>query len=317
MMFPQGTATTGTGFRSLGTGNVFNPPTGGVSNCAVGSTLGTAAKYYDEPHSVYTNCSPNRTHYNPSSAFHMWQKPGRCTTNPFYFNTGDIIWSQSNKHQNCKMMCCLEQLPMTKMRKNPPPLESFAERFASFSNKHWAWQIRQKPEDLAQAGLYCLGDGDYVKCVYCNSILGHWDATDDINARHLAEARRNRKDCRYITDVPLNETPIPKGIDNEPSENLIQYLRKRGNHNLESIQGRLETYVALGWPAQMKQSKEQLAEAGFYYLGYGDSTKCFRCDLVISDWLESDVPYSQHWHWCRSSSRSCAFVESLGRIDVG
>ncbi|XP_063628914.1 death-associated inhibitor of apoptosis 1-like [Cydia splendana] len=59
------------------------------------------------------------------------------------------------------------------------------------------------------------------------------------------------------------------------------------------------------WPKSMKQKPEELAEAGFYYTGRSDKTKCFYCDGGLKDWEEDDVPWEQHARWFDR----CAYVQ--------
>ncbi|XP_063622095.1 death-associated inhibitor of apoptosis 1-like [Cydia splendana] len=58
---------------------------------------------------------------------------------------------------------------------------------------------------------------------------------------------------------------------------------------------RLRTFK--DWPKSMKQKPEELAEAGFYYIGQSDKTKCFYCDGSLKDWEEDDVPWEVHARW--------------------
>ncbi|XP_063377499.1 death-associated inhibitor of apoptosis 1-like [Cydia fagiglandana] len=66
---------------------------------------------------------------------------------------------------------------------------------------------------------------------------------------------------------------------------------------------RLRTFK--DWPKSMKQKPEELAEAGFYYTGQSDKTKCFYCDGGLKDWEEDDVPWEQHARWFDR----CAYVQ--------
>ncbi|XP_063372169.1 death-associated inhibitor of apoptosis 1-like [Cydia amplana] len=59
------------------------------------------------------------------------------------------------------------------------------------------------------------------------------------------------------------------------------------------------------WPKSIKQKPEELAEAGFYYTGQSDKTKCFYCDGGLKDWEEDDDPWEQHARWFDR----CAYVQ--------
>lgn len=57
---------------------------------------------------------------------------------------------------------------------------------------------------------------------------------------------------------------------------------------------RLRTFEKYGWPVQMSQNARYMAEAGFIYTGYGDSTICYSCGNGLHKWLPSDDPYEEH-----------------------
>lgn len=38
-----------------------------------------------------------------------------------------------------------------------------------------------------------------------------------------------------------------------------------------------------------------LANAGFYYTGHGDYTKCFSCNVTLSGWQPGDRPWEEHY----------------------
>ena len=51
------------------------------------------------------------------------------------------------------------------------------------------------------------------------------------------------------------------------------------------------------WPPALKQEPRQLAEAGFYYIGFSDQTKCFYCDGGLRNWQPEDDPWTEHARW--------------------
>ncbi|XP_030625349.1 baculoviral IAP repeat-containing protein 7 [Chanos chanos] len=64
------------------------------------------------------------------------------------------------------------------------------------------------------------------------------------------------------------------------------------------------------WPRDAPVNPADLARAGFYFLGYGDTVRCFCCEGVLRYWVHGDSPLDEH----RRHFPSCDFV--LGR-DVG
>ncbi|OWF56466.1 Baculoviral IAP repeat-containing protein 7-A [Mizuhopecten yessoensis] len=47
------------------------------------------------------------------------------------------------------------------------------------SYRHWPQHLKQRPEDLAKAGLFYEGTNDYVRCFHCAGGLREWDPEDD------------------------------------------------------------------------------------------------------------------------------------------
>jgi hypothetical protein len=67
--------------------------------------------------------------------------------------------------------------------------------------------------------------------------------------------------------------------------------------NLVTLQSRLKTFSPK-WPTTTSgQSPEELAEAGFAYLGVLDHVKCFYCDGGLRNWESGDEPWLEHARW--------------------
>jgi baculoviral IAP repeat-containing protein 7/8 len=62
-----------------------------------------------------------------------------------------------------------------------------------------------------------------------------------------------------------------------------------------SYEARLQTFTE--WPTSMAQTKEQLADAGFFYTGTGDQTTCYHCGGGLKNWEPQDDPWVQHAKW--------------------
>ena len=59
-----------------------------------------------------------------------------------------------------------------------------------------------------------------------------------------------------------------------------------------SLTKRMETFE--NWPENALIAPNKLAEAGFFYLGHSDSTKCFQCAGVLANWEENEDPWELH-----------------------
>ena len=62
----------------------------------------------------------------------------------------------------------------------------------------------------------------------------------------------------------------------------------------------------VNWPTDTKQSPKELAEAGFYYKGYGDSVICFSCGLSLHQLEPNDNMWVEHK---RFLERPCLYLE--------
>lgn len=65
--------------------------------------------------------------------------------------------------------------------------------------------------------------------------------------------------------------------------------------NLSNEHHRLTTFV--DWPHDHHIHPLDLSAAGFYYLGTGDSVKCYRCGIPLHNWDPTDTPWGEHKKW--------------------
>ncbi|KAK6168965.1 hypothetical protein SNE40_020109 [Patella caerulea] len=96
----------------------------------------------------------------------------------------------------------------TSSAQNPkhPQYRIKSDRLVTFNE--WPSQIRQKPEDMAEAGLFYLGQGDKVKCYFCDGMLHTWDPDDEPWIEHAKWFPH----CEYIKLVKGED--FIKGVQN-------------------------------------------------------------------------------------------------------
>ncbi|XP_072677847.1 baculoviral IAP repeat-containing protein 2 isoform X2 [Canis lupus baileyi] len=129
------------------------------------------------------------------------------------------------------------------------------------------------PSDLARAGFYYIGPGDKVACFACGGTLSNWEPKDDAMSEH----RRHFPNCPFL-------------------ENSLETLRfSISNLSMQTHAARLRTFVY--WPSSVPVRPEQLASAGFYYVGRNDDVKCFCCDGGLRCWESGDDPWVEHAKW--------------------
>uniref|UniRef100_A0ABI0P0J7 RING-type domain-containing protein n=1 Tax=Bos taurus TaxID=9913 RepID=A0ABI0P0J7_BOVIN len=64
---------------------------------------------------------------------------------------------------------------------------------------------------------------------------------------------------------------------------------------MQTHAARLRTFMY--WPSTVSVQPEQLASAGFYYVGRNDDVKCFCCDGGLRCWESGDDPWVEHAKW--------------------
>jgi len=60
-----------------------------------------------------------------------------------------------------------------------PHMRSLESRVSTFRSRWQASRVRASPKQLAESGLYFLGERDRLKCWYCNGGLQNWEFNDD------------------------------------------------------------------------------------------------------------------------------------------
>lgn len=130
------------------------------------------------------------------------------------------------------------------------------------------------PTDLAKAGLYYLGTADKVACFTCGGQLCNWEPKDNAVSEH----RRHYPNCPFVENL----------IRDQQSFNV-------SNVSMQTHEARVKTFV--NWPTRIPVQPEQLADAGFYYVGRNDDVKCFCCDGGLRCWESGDDPWIEHAKW--------------------
>ena len=72
----------------------------------------------------------------------------------------------------------------------------------------------------------------------------------------------------------------------------------------KSYNKRLSTFFERFWPVSLNQDNFKMAEAGFFYSGFGDIVICAFCGLSLNKWLPNDDPITEHIKF----NQDCKFV---------
>ncbi|KAL5010123.1 hypothetical protein ScPMuIL_012428 [Solemya velum] len=150
-------------------------------------------------------------------------------------------------------------------------------RLETFST--WPINSPVQPESLAKDGFYALGNGDRVKCAFCDLVLKSWERGDSVRQEHV----------KFSPNCPL--------VRNHASNNVpLEVLRSPPYFPKYAAEGtRLQSYR--NWPDYAKQKPPQLAAAGFFYTGHIDNVKCFHCGVSLRNWEQADIPLDEHIRW--------------------
>ncbi|XP_070411489.1 baculoviral IAP repeat-containing protein 2 isoform X1 [Nothobranchius furzeri] len=175
-----------------------------------------------------------------------------------------------------------------------PSMRREQDRLDSFHS--WTLTIIT-PAELAKAGFYYLGQGDRVACFSCGGHLSNWEPGD----RAVSEHQRHYPNCRFIRgdradNVSLAGAAATANLGVTPQISAgAPTLTNVSNPSMQQSEERLLTFV--NWPSRIPVRPEQLAKAGFYYVGRNDDVKCFCCDGGLRCWESGDDPWVEHAKW--------------------
>lgn len=154
-------------------------------------------------------------------------------------------------------------------------------------------------EQLARNGFYYLGRGDEVRCAFCKVEIMRWVEGDDPARDH----QRWAPQCPFVRQLTNPDSAGRDECGSRVPVTAATCMPGPAHPRYASETARLRSFQ--DWPRCMRQKPEDLAEAGFFYTGHGDKTKCFYCDGGLKDWENDDVPWEQHARWFDR----CAYVQ--------
>ncbi|XP_027839595.2 putative inhibitor of apoptosis isoform X1 [Aphis gossypii] len=142
-------------------------------------------------------------------------------------------------------------------------------RLESFNNNRWSLDFLT-PLDMAIAGFTYSGTEDRVTCNNCNIILVNWKQGDNPLQKHIYHS----PNCSFINSFTLTFTSRLKSFHNWP----VNFLRP-----------------------------DNMAEAGFCYLGVKDLVKCIECKRDFCGWSQEKNPIQEHI----LKSPDCPFISKF------
>nr|XP_034332381.1 uncharacterized protein LOC117691130 isoform X2 [Crassostrea gigas]XP_034332382.1 uncharacterized protein LOC117691130 isoform X2 [Crassostrea gigas] len=103
-----------------------------------------------------------------------------------------------------------------------PAYAVYSNRLSSFDG--WPSHMAQTPRDMARAGYFYAGYGDYARCFFCGGGLRNWDRSDDPWTEHArwfprCAFLRNNKGDRYVARIQRIHQEQEAGL--EPSFQIL------------------------------------------------------------------------------------------------
>ena len=195
-------------------------------------------------------------------------------------------------------------------------------RLGSFKN--WPRWSGMMPNRLARFGFFFTGVDDETECFNCGCRVKGWNEGDLPDVRH----QRINSSCELLRgrggqNVPLPRppeleasftqslpapprepmVPPPAFLNSAPPQDppppLSTLLPDYRNENL-----RRETFA--NWPTHAYVGPDELAQAGFIYLGSQDRVQCVFCKGVLRNWAPGDRAFHEH----QMKFPDCPFVNN-------
>ncbi|XP_070189534.1 inhibitor of apoptosis protein-like [Littorina saxatilis] len=107
-------------------------------------------------------------------------------------------------------------------------------------------------------------------------------------------------------------TPNNVGLDGSASADgsdrhkiALLDMRRAASAVNSAVSVRLATFI--DWPTRGLPLPRSLVISGFYYMGTGDSVRCFYCGVTLRNWRENDDPWETHLRF----RFSCDYVTAV------
>lgn len=163
-----------------------------------------------------------------------------------------------------------------------PHMKSEEARLDTFTS--WPFDSPVGPNELAQAGLFYMGQSDVVQCFCCAGMIGGWEPGDGAWEEH----EKHFPNCYFVLGHDVGNIPLPGGSQQE--EPGSRGPRTNNQVVMGSFEERLRSFQGV----QHLIDPERLAQAGFYSTGSGDRVMCFYCGGGLKGWEPEEDPWEEH-----------------------
>lgn len=166
--------------------------------------------------------------------------------------------------------------------------------------------ILKTRSSFATKGVVVIGgviDCDYrgvIKTILLNTSNENFVVTKGMKISQGIILNYNTVDFKETTKFTTNTERGEAGFGSTDK----QWLKPV--HPLKaSMESRINSFQ--NWDINKSQTPIDLAEAGFFYVGKSDKTKCFHCDIGLNNWEEGDIPWEQH----AIHAGRCAYLQMM------
>ncbi|XP_062599305.1 uncharacterized protein LOC134260773 isoform X3 [Saccostrea cucullata] len=191
-----------------------------------------------------------------------------------------------------------------------PSYAILAVRISSFAD--WPTAMTQTPRDMALAGFFYAGHGDYTRCFFCGGGLRNWEAGDDPWVEHArwfskcAFVRQNRGQqfidlvLRRAAEMEQHSLPNAsqeKNIDDEKRSKeekimnsaAVKSIKDMG-YNDEEIKAAITTIKSRLPRGKHKVSAQEILEVIFELSDNQRTESMLRSQIVETATLPEDLP---------------------------
>ncbi|XP_059147852.1 death-associated inhibitor of apoptosis 1-like [Physella acuta] len=128
--------------------------------------------------------------------------------------------------------------------------------------------------------------------------------TPEANQRSLTSIKQTQPTgTNHAQQEPAANRPAGRRPGHTPTYSELGIITERPKRNDYALKiKRLESFES--WPRGHHLTPNELADAGFYYTGYGDGARCFFCGGGLRNWEDEDNVWVEHARWFPK----CAFI---------
>ena len=160
-------------------------------------------------------------------------------------------------------------------------------RLQSFT--HFPTSCPVRPADLASAGFFYTGNGDTVRCFYCDVGMREWKPSDTPWEEHA----HWYPECMFLVTNKGERfiRSVQEKYGNPPNSGGISTASFPYWTTVERVQS------FTNFPVSCPLNPVDLATAGFFYGGRMDYVQCFCCYQSLGNWKSDSDPWVEHARW--------------------